>query len=87
MPSPKKTGGMTDRRWRLVWAGWIAYFAAAEYAALKSGSDKAPFSYFMRTTLGVRRHPVHHRAGQVVFGAGIVWLLAHIYERSIDDGR
>lgn len=72
--------GLNDRHWRAIWATWVAYFAAAECAALRSGNRKAPFSYFMRTTLGVRRHPVHHRAGQVVFGAGIVWLLAHLYE-------
>ncbi|GHF94599.1 hypothetical protein [Streptomyces hydrogenans] len=72
---------MSDRRWRMIWAGWIAYFTAAEYAALKGRNPKAPFSYFMRTTLGIQHSPLHHRAGQVVFGAGIVWLISHLYER------
>lgn len=80
MPS-LKTGGMTDRHWRAVWGFWVAYFTVAEYAALKSGSHKAPFSYFMRTTLGVRRHPLHHRAGQAALVTGIAWLTLHIYER------
>jgi len=75
----------TDRRWRAVWASWVAYFMVAEYAALKSRDPKAPFSYFMRTTLGVRQHPVHHRAGQLAFGAGVVWLATHLYERVTDD--
>lgn len=77
-------GAMSDRHWRSIWAGWVAYFVAAEYAALKARNPKAPFSYFMRTTLGIRQSPVHHRAGQVVFGAGIVWLVSHLYERNSD---
>lgn len=79
-----KSVRLTDRHWRMVWAGWVAYFAAAEYVAVKGGNQKAPFSYFMRTTLGVTHHPMHHRAGQVVFGAGIVWLISHVYERASD---
>lgn len=68
----------------MLWAGWAAYFAAAEYAALKSENPKAPFSYFMRTSLGVSQAPVYHRAGQAAFGAGIVWLVSHLYERNND---
>lgn len=79
-----KTLGMNDRHWRMIWAGWIAYFAVAEYAALKAENPKAPFSYFMRHTLGIKQHPMHQRAGQVVFGAGIVWLVSHLYERAND---
>lgn len=78
-------GVMTDRRWRAVWASWIGYFAVAEYAALKSRNPKAPLSYFMRTTLGVRHHPLHHRAGQCAFAASVIWLATHLYERVTDD--
>ena len=75
---------MRDRHWRTVWAGWVAYFAVAEYAAIKSGNTKAPLSYFMRHTLGVPYSPAHRRAGQIAFGAGIVWLVSHLYERNSD---
>lgn len=80
-----RPSGMSDRHWRMVWAGWVTYFAVAEYVALKSEDPKAPFSYFMRTTLGTHRASMHHRAGQVVFGAGIVWLISHLYEKVGDS--
>lgn len=73
---------MSDRQWRMLWAGWIAYFAAVEYAANRSGNPKAPLSYFMRHTLGIPYSPVHRHAGQVAFGSGIVWLISHLYERN-----
>lgn len=72
---------MGGRRWRAAWSGWIAYFAVTEYIAVKSGDPKAPLSYYLRHTLGVPRSPLHRRAGQVAFGAGVVWLVHHIYER------
>jgi hypothetical protein len=74
-----------EGRWKLVWAGWVIYFAVAERQALKSKDPRAPLSYFLRHTLGIPRSPVHRRAGQVAFGAGIVWLVAHLYERGVDD--
>lgn len=72
---------MTDRVWRTAWTGWVAAFGVIEYCALKSRNPKAPLSYYMRHTLGVPHSPLHRRAGQVAFGAGIVWLIQHIYER------
>lgn len=75
---------MTDRRWRNVWAGWVVYFAVAEYAALKTDDPKAPLSYFIRHTLGIPGAPAHRRAGQIAFGAGIVWLVTHLYEKGGD---
>lgn len=77
----------TERQWRTIWAGWVVYFAAAEYAALKSENPKAPLSYFMRHTLGIPGGaPFHRRAGQVAFGAGMVWLITHLYEKSGGGG-
>lgn len=76
---------MNDRTWRTVWAGWVTYFAVAEYCALKTKNPKAPFSYYLRHSLGIPRKPLHRRAGQVIFGAGIVWLIGHLYEKVTDD--
>nr|WSW58471.1 hypothetical protein OG513_07685 [Streptomyces sp. NBC_00998] len=71
---------MTPRaRWALVWAGWAAYFATAEYIALRSGHDDAPLSSHLRYVLGARKRSLHTRAGQVAAVAGVVWLAAHLY--------
>lgn len=71
---------MEDRHWRAVWAGWVVYFATAEYVAIRSNNHKAPLSYFLRHTLGIRRSPLHRRAGQVAFISGFAWLAHHLYE-------
>lgn len=76
---------MNDRAWRLAWTGWVSYFGVVEYYALKSKNPRAPLSYYLRHTLGIPRSPVHRKAGQVAFGAGIVWLISHLYERSAGD--
>ncbi|MGW6949015.1 hypothetical protein ACWGHD_19075 [Streptomyces xanthophaeus] len=71
---------MTPRaRWAAVWAGWAAYFAAAEYIALRSGHDDAPLSSHLRYVLGARKRSLHTRAGQVAAVAGVVWLAEHLY--------
>jgi hypothetical protein len=71
--------------WKSVWGFWVLYFGVAEYIALKSKHPKAPFSYFMRHALGVRHKPLTQRAGQMALGAGIVWLISHLYENQGDD--
>lgn len=72
---------MNDRHWRTLWAGWVVYFAATEYAALRSGNPKAPLSYFLRHTLGIPYSPMRRRAGQAALGAGMVWFIGHLYEK------
>lgn len=72
----------TDQRWALVWTGWVTYFGVAEYVALRSKDPKAPLSYYLRYSLGIPRSPMHRRAGQVALGAGVVWLVTHLYERA-----
>jgi hypothetical protein len=74
----------TDRRWALVWTGWVAYFGAAEYYALRTKDPKAPLSYYLRHSLGIPHSPMHRRAGYVTLGAGVVWLVQHLYERASD---
>jgi hypothetical protein len=74
-----------DRRWSLVWTGWVVYFGIAEYFALKGRDPKAPFSYYMRHALGIPRTPFHRRAGYVALGSGTVWLITHLYERTTPD--
>jgi len=71
---------LTDDQWSAIWAAWIAYFVAAERAALKSGNRKAPLSYFLRRALGTHHKPLHRYAGQVAMGAGVVWLIDHLYQ-------
>lgn len=73
---------MTDRAWRAAWTGWIVSFGVIEYYAIKSRNPKAPLSYYLRHTLGVPYSPMHQRAGQVAFGAGIVWLIRHLYDKT-----
>lgn len=75
----------TDRAWRAAWSGWVIYFGVAEYVALKTKNPKAPLSYYLRHTLGIRRSPMHQRAGQIALGAGAVWLINHLYERVTPD--
>ena len=75
-----------DRRWSMVWTGWVLYFGAAEYVALKSKDPRAPLSYYLRHALGIPRTPMHRRAGYVALGAGVVWLVQHLYEKASDDG-
>jgi hypothetical protein len=70
-----------DRSWALVWTGWVAYFGVAEYVALRSKDPRAPLSYYLRHSLGIPRSPAHRRAGQVALGAGMVWLVTHLYEK------
>lgn len=72
---------MRKNPWTFVWGAWIAYFAAAEYTALRSGDPEAPLCHVLRSTLGIRHpHPVARTAGQIALGAGIVWFVAHLYE-------
>lgn len=71
---------LTDEQWSAVWAAWIAYFVAAERAALKSGNRKAPLSHFLRRALGTHHKPLHRYAGQIAFGAGVIWLVDHLYQ-------
>lgn len=73
------------RHWRMVWTGWVVYFGVAEYVALRTKDPKAPLSYYLRHTLGIPRSPMHRRAGQVALGAGVVWLVQHLYERKTDS--
>lgn len=70
----------SDQAWAAAWAVWVAYFAAVEYAAVRSGNRRAPLSYFLRHALGVRREGWHRRAGQVVAGGAFVWLAQHLVE-------
>jgi hypothetical protein len=78
------TNKTTDWQWQTTWTAWVGYFAVAEYLALKSKDPKAPLSYYMRHTLGIPRSPVHRWAGQVTLGAGVVWLVQHLYQRNTD---
>jgi hypothetical protein len=71
---------LTDEQWSAIWAAWIAYFVAAERAALKSGNPRAPLSHFLRRALGTHTKPLHRYAGQVAFGAGVVWLIDHLWQ-------
>lgn len=78
-PNPRPPA-WTDQRWAAAWTAWVVYFAIVERAALKSGNRRAPLSYFLRHTLGYRRHPWHRRAGQALAGGAFVWLINHLAE-------
>lgn len=80
-------GGLmpTDKQWKLIWGAWAAYFAVAEYYALKSKNPKAPLSYFLRKTLGVPHTVAHRRAGRIALGGGVVWLIEHLYQAQKEE--
>lgn len=76
----RKRPAWTDQEWAVAWGAWVLYFAAVEWAAIRSGNHRAPLSYFLRHALGVRREGWHRRAGQVVAGGAFVWLAQHLVE-------
>ena len=81
----KRIEDWTETDWATVWAAWATGFAVAEYYALKHGNPKAPLSHHLRRTLGIRKRPAYRYAGQVAFGASIVWLVDHLYRGVIDQ--
>ncbi len=77
---------MTTRaKWSLVWAGWVTYFAVAEYVAIKTDEYDAPLTAHMRYVLGAKRQPAHRTAGQVVLATGVIWLVDHLYRGVLDE--
>ncbi|WP_369199153.1 hypothetical protein [Streptomyces djakartensis] len=68
-------------RWAAIWAAWGAYFAAAEYVAVRSKHPDAPLSSHLRLILGVKKQSRHTRAGQVAAAAGVIWLADHLYRQ------
>lgn len=72
---------MSERKkWSIIWGTWIAYFAVAEYVAVRSKHRDAPLSshcrYVLRSQTGDK---TQRAAGQIVLGAGFVWLTRHLY--------
>lgn len=74
-----------ERKWALVWGGWVGFFAVAEAVAVRSGQKTAPLSHHLRKSLGIGGKPFHRTAGQMAMGTGVVWLTAHLYERALDS--
>lgn len=68
-----------SKKWEAIWWTWIVYFVVAERQALKNGGPKAPLSYFLRRRLGVHHNASLRFAGQVAAGAGIVWVIGHLW--------
>lgn len=64
----------------MVWGAWLAYFAVAEYIAVRSHHRDAPLSahcrWVLRSNNGDR---TQQTAGQIVLGAGMVWFVKHLY--------
>jgi hypothetical protein len=77
---------MEDKDWNRLWVGWVGAFAVIEGSALISKNPKAPLCHFLRTNLGITHKPMYRRAGQIALGAGLVWLIAHLYEVEGIDG-
>ncbi|MFJ9413081.1 MULTISPECIES: hypothetical protein [unclassified Streptomyces] len=69
----------TRTKWSIVWAGWVAYFVAAEVAAIRTAEYDAPLTAHMRYALGAKRHPLIRTAGQAALLGGVVWLVDHLY--------
>jgi hypothetical protein len=73
-----------EQKWACVWAGWVGFFAVAEAVAIRSDQKTAPLSHHLRRSLGIGGKPVHRTAGQIAMGTGVVWLVAHLYEKALD---
>lgn len=74
---------MTTRaKWTMVWAGWAAYFAVAEYVAMRADEYDAPLTAHLRYMLGCRRQTAARTAGQVAYVAGMLLLAAHLYKEA-----
>lgn len=74
-----------EQKWAAVWGGWVGFFAVAEWMAMRSEAPDAPLSHHLRRSLGIGGKPVHRTAGQVAMGTGVVWLVAHLYEKALDS--
>lgn len=76
----------TKAKWGCVWGTWAAYFAVAEYVAIKSGEYDAPLSAHLRCILGAK-HPVLARrvAGAFVLAGGSAWLIDHLFRGVMDS--
>lgn len=77
---------MDERKWRIVWASWAAFFAVAETVALRSGHDHAPLSHHMRHVFGVNRQSPHRRLGQLAYASGVAWLAVHLWKAAAGSG-
>lgn len=75
----------TRTKWSIVWGCWGAAFGVAEYIAIRSGEYDAPLSAHMRYVLGAK-HPnvVRRSSGAIIYTAGAVWLIDHLY-RGVRD--
>lgn len=71
-------------KWSIVWGGWVAYFAVAEYLAIRAEEYDAPLTAHMRYVLGAKRQPAYRSAGQLAFVGGVAWLADHLW-RGISD--
>lgn len=71
------------KRWSVVWSAWAAYFAVAEYIAVRSHHRDAPLSAHARYLLAANDDSnAQRRLGQAVLISGMVWFVRHIYRRS-----
>ena len=70
----------TRAKWSIVWGSWVVAFAIAETIAVRSDEYDAPLSAHLRYVLGARHpHPVRRASGAVIYAAGAVWLIDHLY--------
>ena len=69
----------TRKQWSVVWGGWVAYFAIAEYLALRTDEYDAPLTAHMRYVLGAKRQPALRTVGQVALVGSVAWLIDHLY--------
>lgn len=74
-----------QQKWGCVWSGWVAYFAVAEWVALRTGEVDAPLSHHMRTVLGAERNHPYRAMGQAGMLGGTLWLVHHIYRGVKND--
>ncbi len=73
---------MSERtRWRLIWAAWVGYFAAAETKALRSKHPHAPLSAHLRWVLGIHRKS---KLGRLLFWGFFGWLAKHLWDAQVE---
>ncbi len=75
--------GWNEKRWRALWLAWVAAFAVAETAAIRSGDPHAPLSHHARKALRAS----DHWAGSLVILGGAAWLTHHLFRKGNESAR
>ncbi|MFJ5532494.1 hypothetical protein [Streptomyces sp. NPDC093261] len=78
---------MSARTWHVIWGSLLAGGVAAEAVALARANPEGTLSAHMRSVFGIQHTGPAARVRQVVFWAGLGWLVNHLYREGAGDAR